>query len=98
MKVFVVQKKICELDTWICIECTDIHLLRAIAKKKPLGEVTDNTLPFVRTIHVPKKPNNAIVITTIRFEGASHRFCSQLFHPCLQRKIGSCRDGDLRGG
>ena len=50
------------------------------------------------TIHVPKENNGAIVISTTRGECATHRNCSKLFHTCLQRNIGSSRDGEIRDG
>ena len=52
----------------------------------------------IRTKHVPSEINSAIVIPTIRGECATHHNCSQLFHTCLQRNIGSCRDGEIRDG
>ena len=56
---------------------------------------------FTRTlclwiIHVPNESNSAIVIITIRGEYTTHRNCSQLFHNCLQRNIGFCRNGEFR--
>ena len=50
------------------------------------------------TIRVHNKYNSAIVIPTIRGEGVTHFNRSQLFHTCLQRITGSCRDGDFRDG
>ena len=50
------------------------------------------------TIHVPNEVNSAIVIPTIKVECATHRNCSQLFHTCLQRKIGSCRLDEIGDG
>ena len=50
------------------------------------------------TIHVPNENNSAVVVPTIRGECAAHRNCSQWFHTCLQRNIGSCRDGEFRDG
>ena len=52
---------------------------------------------FTRTfciwkIHVPTENSSTIVIPTIRGECTTHCNCSQLFHTCLQRNIGSCRD------
>ena len=49
----------------------------------------------ILTKHVPNKLKKAIVIPTIRGESATLRNRSQLFHTCLQRKIGSCRGGEL---
>ena len=40
----------------------------------------------------------AVVIPTIRSECATHRNCSQFLHTCLQRNIGSGRDGEIRDG
>ena len=52
-----------------------------------------------RTIHVPNKFYNAIVIPRIRGDCTTHRSCSQLFHTCLQRNIiDYCRGGGFRGG
>ena len=39
------------------------------------------------TIHVHNENKSAIVIPTIRGEGATHFNCFQLFHTCLQRNI-----------
>ena len=52
----------------------------------------------IRTIRVPKEINSAFVIPTIRGEFATHRNCSQIFQTCLQRNMGSCRDGELNDG
>ena len=41
-----------------------------------------------RTIHVPNKVNNAIVIPRIRVACLTNRYCSQIIHTCLQRNIG----------
>ena len=53
---------------------------------------------WIWTIHVPNENNSAIVLPTIRGECATHRNCFQLFHTCLQRIIGYCRDGEIRDG
>ena len=58
----------------------------------------DNGSHFVRTIHVPNKFNNAIVIPKSRRECATPRRCSHYFHTCLLSKDGSCRGGDFRDG
>ena len=50
------------------------------------------------TADIPNENNTAIFIPTIRCECAKHCNCSQLFHTCLQRNIGSCRDGDFHDG
>ena len=50
------------------------------------------------TIHVPNDTNSAIVIPTIRGDCTTHCNCSRLFHTCLQRNIGSCRDGEIHDG
>ena len=50
------------------------------------------------TIDVPNENNGAIVIPTIRGECATNSNCSQSFYTCLQRKIGSCRDGEFCDG
>ena len=50
------------------------------------------------TICVANEKNSAFVIPTIMGECATHRNCSQFFHTCLQRIIGSCRDGEFRDG
>ena len=51
-----------------------------------------------RTMHVPIKFNNAFVIPRITRECTAHRNCSDLFHTCLQRNIGSCTGGKFRDG
>ena len=51
---------------------------------------------FIWTKHDPKKVSNAIVIPTIRGGCTRRRYCSELFHTCLQRNIGSCRNGGFR--
>ena len=53
---------------------------------------------YVRTLHVPNKFNNAIVIPTLMGEYATHRNCSQYFQKRLQCNIGSCRGGEIRDG
>ena len=50
------------------------------------------------TIHVHIENNTDIVIPTIRGAGATRRYCSHLSHTCLQRNIGSCREGEFRDG
>ena len=52
----------------------------------------------IRTTHAPNEVISAIVLPTIRGECAAHRNCSQLFQTCLQRDIGSCRDGEFCDG
>ena len=47
------------------------------------------------TKHVPNENYSAIVKTTTRGECATLRNCSRLFHTCLQRDIGSSRDGEF---
>ena len=54
--------------------------------------------PCIWTIHVPNENNSAIVKPTIRGECTTHCNCSQIFHTCLQRNIGSCRDGEFHDG
>ena len=49
------------------------------------------------TMHVPNENSSATVIPIIRGECPTHRNCSQLFHACLQRNIGFCRDVEFRG-
>ena len=51
-----------------------------------------------RTIHVLNENNSAIVMPTVRGECTTNCKCSQLFHTCLQRIIGSCRDGEFHVG
>ena len=53
---------------------------------------------FVRTMHVLNKVINSIHTPIITLECATHGYCSQLFHSCLQRYIGSCRGDKLRDG
>ena len=50
---------------------------------------------FFRTIRVPSKFNNAIVIPTLRDESATDRNYSQIFHTCLHRNIGSCGNDEF---
>ena len=50
------------------------------------------------TIHVANENNFVTVIPTIRVECTKHCNFSQLFHTCLHRNIGSCRDGEFHDG
>ena len=52
----------------------------------------------ISTKHVPNENNSATVIPTTRRERITHCNCSQLIHTCLQRNIGSCRDGEFHDG
>ena len=52
----------------------------------------------IRIIQVPNEPYSAFVTPTIRGECSTYRNFSQLFHTCLQRNIGSCRDGQICDG
>ena len=51
-----------------------------------------------RTIHVPNKYKTSIVKPTNIVECATHLSCSQLFHTCLHRHIGSCGGGEFHDG
>ena len=83
---------------------TDRRALRALliasAKRfKSLFVQAKYTWKFcIWTMHVPNENNSAIVISTITGECTTHCNCSRLFHTCLQRNIGSCRDGDVHDG
>ena len=44
---------------------------------------------FIRTIHVSKDINNAVVKPIIRGQCTTHRECSQIFHTRLQRNLDS---------
>ena len=50
------------------------------------------------TINVPIENNCAIIVPTMKGECATQCNCSQLFHTCLQRNIGSYRDGEFHDG
>ena len=50
------------------------------------------------TIHVPSEIYIAIAMPTIMGECTIHCNCSQFFHTCLQRNIGSCIDGEFHDG
>ena len=52
----------------------------------------------IRTIHVPKKFNNANVKPRNRSECATHRNFSQFFYLCLQHNIGTCQSAKFRNG
>ena len=43
----------------------------------------------------PIKLKTADVMALIKLESATYRNCSQLFHNCLKRNIGSCRSGNF---
>ena len=50
------------------------------------------------TTHAPKKVVDSNKIPQIRGECVKNRNCSQFFHTCFQRNIGSCRDGKFCEG
>ena len=52
----------------------------------------------IRSKHVPNDINSALVILPIRGDCATHCNGFQIFHTCLQRNFGSCRDGEFRDG
>ena len=54
--------------------------------------------PCIRTMHVNTKFSNAFVTPTTRGKCTTQRISSQFLHTCLQRKIGSCRGGELCDG
>ena len=94
MELFVLEKDYCAPDTWIRIEDIDNHFFKRL--KSLFIKANFLRTHFVRTIHVPKKFNIALVIPTIKGECATHRNCSQFSHTSLQRNIGSCRSGEFR--
>ena len=71
-------------------------IISAKRLKSPYVKANFTRTPCIWTTHVPYDDNSAIVIPTIRGEIVTHRNCSQFFHFCLQRNIGSCRDREFR--
>ena len=53
---------------------------------------------FIRTVQVTNLADYAFIILTVSVECFTHSKCSQQFHTFLQRKIASCRSGNLRNG
>ena len=74
----------------------DNRSCREIEKSFCAGKANPNIC--FRTKHVRNEINVASVIPTIRGEDATHRNCSQFFHTCLQRNIGSARNSEFRDG
>ena len=94
--LFDLQIENCAPGTRTRIADIDNRFCREIGKSFSAGKVYPNIC--IWTIHVPNENNSAIVIPTIRGECITHLNCSQLFHTCLQRNIGSCRGGEFHHG
>ena len=94
--LFDLQKKYCALGTQAHIADIDNRFCQEI-EKFFVQEKFTRTL-CISTTHVPNKSNSAMVISTMRGECTTHCNCSQLFQTCLQRNIGSCRDGEFQDG
>ena len=92
--LFVVQKEYWALDTRTRIGGIENRSAERLKTFFFVQAKFTRTL-CVWTIHVLKENNSAIVIPIVRFECATHRNFSQLFHTCLQRNIVSCIDGDF---
>ena len=86
----------CAPGTQTHIADFDNRFCQEIEKSFCAGKLT-RTL-CIWTKHVPNENISAIVIPTIRGECTTHCNCFRLFHTCLQRNIGSCRDGKSHDG
>ena len=94
--VFDLQKDYCASGALTRIADIDTRFCREIEKTFVQAKLT-RTLCF-RTKHVPTEIISVIVIPTIRGECATYHNCSEIFHTCLQRNVGSCRDGEICDG
>ena len=95
-KFFVPQREYCALDAWTSLEDFDSRICQDLWKF--FVQLKCTRAHCVPTIHVPRQFDIAIVIPTIRGECTAHRSCSQIFHTCWQRNLGSCKRGEFCDG
>ena len=94
--MFDLQKDYCAPGTQTHIADFDKRFCQEIVKSFCAGKVYPNILYLDKTR--PNENNSAFVIRTIKGECTTLCNCSQLIHTCLQRNIGSCRDGEFHDG
>ena len=94
--LFVLQREYCGLDVWTWIEDFDNHFLKE--NEKSFEHTKFYKTHCLRSEDVPNKVKNAMEVRTIKVEVATHRKWFQMNLTCLQGRINSCRQGELRDG
>ena len=94
--LLVLQSEGYGLDNLTLIEDIDNDFWREIERSFCIRKLSQNTICSVNTRY--QNFFNGFFMPIIRPECAQHRNCSELFHSCLQRNIGSCRSCKTHDG